>query len=123
MVSIAIIARFMIGTLRFLFTFNKIVVVLLFFTLCAVKNLSDEVIRLREHTVFDVDQIRNAMMNNMTFMFSEGCQTGVRYPAEYQKSQTEFNQHSPVNWCAEQREQFQDYIDREVYAAGRQNRE
>lgn len=67
-------------------------------------------IYIKAHLVFDIDTIRRAYLQDTQLAFTKGCNTGTEYPEEWKKPTTEFNQHSPAVYCADEWNNIEEYF-------------
>lgn len=84
-----------------------------------VQQFRSELQQFRGSIVFDIDKVRNTLLDEMQYMYFEGCRQGINYPDEYKKPQTGFNEHSPTIYCNDERAKLGDYILDKMTTIGR----
>lgn len=52
-------------------------------------------------------------------MYFSGCRKGVDYPEEYRNNEGGFNVNSPVNYCNDEKDKWENYIDGKLRDVGK----
>lgn len=114
--NIVITVRYLTIIRGFLF---GLVLALMFLTLIEVGQLREELNSFRGSVVFDIDEVRKTLLDEMEYMYFTGCRTGIDYPPEYRKPGDYFNPNSPVNFCNTKVKSMNDYITQRMGEIGR----
>lgn len=70
--------------------------------------------------VYDIDKVRSGLMEEMQYMYGQGCRFGTDYPEEYKLPTVGFNTHSPSYYCGEEFDKtWKDYMYEKVSKIGR----
>lgn len=82
-------------------------------------QLKTELRVTQSRMIFDIDKTRKSFYEEMSYMYSVGCRIGIDYPEEYRRPVTEFNEHSPVNYCNDHKDRLNQYMDIRIKELGK----
>lgn len=79
--------------------------------------------KLSEICVFTMDQVREDYLRDIKYAFQRGCYFGIDYPPEFKLPTSSFNRNSPVMYCNENYQTFEDStVSSDLAKLGKQRR-
>lgn len=96
-----------------------ILAISLLYTGLQIAQFTTELAEFRRTFIVDLDLARSDFLSELNFTYMEACKTGINYPPEYRKAVPGFNLNSPVNWCYEKRDKWQEHFHRAVMQLGK----